>query len=269
MLKRLVRHFERWVISKAAGILGLDDEAHDSLAQIAASKDVLAEERRFRLAETLTARIYPKYKFSEFGRLFLEDETFIALYRRTMDPNNWHSLDRKYTLYQLACAVSHLGGDAAECGVYRGGSALLLCGALESSGQTVHLFDSFEGLSAPETCDGSYWSAGSLRADQNALCETLVPLKNYRIYKGWIPERFPEVAETKFSFVHIDVDIYRPTADSLAFFYERVLPGGMILMDDYGFTSCPGAKLAADAFFATRPEQIIMLPTGQALAIKQ
>ena len=72
-----------------------------------------------------------------------------------------------------------------------------------------------------------------------------------------------------FCFVHIDVDILEPTRDSIEFFYPRMMPGGIMLFDDYGFTSCPGAKLAADVFFEGRPEKIGLLTTGQAIIIKQ
>ena len=84
---------------------------------------------------------------------------------------------------------------------------------------------------------------------------------------GWIPSRFADVSAERFAFVHIDVDLYQPTRDSLTFFYERMLPGGIVLCDDYGFASCPGALRAMDEFFAGRPETIIHLPTGQGMAI--
>ena len=110
------------------------------------------EERRYQLAEALTTAVYPKYKFCEFGRLFLEDEEFLAYYRKIMDPNNWHSLDRKYTLNQLFETGAAPGGDLAECGVYKGASAQLMCRAALPLGKTVHLFDSFQGLPAPPKC---------------------------------------------------------------------------------------------------------------------
>ena len=222
---------------------------------------------RFRAAEVLSAAVYPEYRFSEYGRIWLKDQAFNEYYQRFMDVGNWHSMDRKYTLDQLLKLVLHLGGDVAECGTFKGASAWLMCAAFRDSSRMVHLFDSFEGLSAPDGVDGDYWVAGAMEAPEIELRRTLADFDNYRIYKGWIPERFTEVRDRKFSFVHIDVDLYQPTLDSLSFFYERLLPGGLLLMDDYGFNTCPGAKLAADEFFASRPEQIIMLPTGQAFVI--
>jgi len=226
------------------------------------------ESDRFVAAEHVTSIIYPKLKFSEYGRIFLEDEKFLAYYKSIMDPNNWHSLDRKYTLNQFLKLVAHLDGDIAECGAYMGASAQLMCRALEGASAKVHLFDSFEGLSEPGSSDGDYWEKGSLKVNEERLHETLKGFKNYHVYKGWIPERFNEVAEKRFRFIHIDVDIYEPTYESLVFFYPRLEAGGIILLDDHGFASCPGAKKAADEFFDDKKEQIAMLPTGQAMVIK-
>jgi O-methyltransferase len=228
-----------------------------------------SETDKYNAAEELAGAIYPKFKFSEYGRLFLEDEAFLDYYRRFMDPGNWHSLDRKYTQNQLLQFARRIDGDMAECGVYKGMSAYLICQALQGTGKLAHLFDSFEGLSAPGTRDGDYWITGALSAPEGMLRQTLAGFDNYRVYRGWIPQRFTEVAERKFSFVHIDVDLYQPTRDSLEFFYPRVSKGGVILMDDYGFITCPGAKLAADEFFSGKPECVMMLTTGQALVIKQ
>lgn len=245
-------------------------QGENLLAQLCIGlKEDSAEETRYRAAEALIMSVYPTYKFSEFGRLFLDDQAFLNYYRRFMDPNNWHSLDRKYTLDQLLKLVLHLGGDMAECGAYKGASAYRMCLALRGTGKLVHLFDSFEGLSAPGKWDGDYWAEGRFQVPEETLQETLAEFDNYRVYRGWIPQRFGEVAERRFSFVHIDVDLYRPTLDSLEFFYPRTASSGIILMDDYGVRACPGAKLAADEFFAGKPEPVALLTTGQAMVIKR
>jgi len=232
-------------------------------------QDTTPEDEKYRIAEALTYAVYPKYKFSEFARLFLEDETFLTYYRRFMDPGNWHSLDRKYTLDQLLKLTLHIDGDAAECGVYKGASSYLICRAIKPYGKWNHLFDSFEGLSSPTDRDGTYWTAGGLRADESHIRKNLAEFKNFTVYRGWIPDRFREVADRHFSFVHIDVDLYEPTRESIAFFYDRLRPGGVMLLDDYGFSTCPGAKLAADEFFTDRQEKIIMLPSGQAFIVRR
>ena len=87
-------------------------------------------------------------------------------------------------------------------------------------------------------------------------------------YPGWIPERFDHVKDRVFSFVHIDVDLYEPTLHSLRFFYPRMEAGGIILCDDYGFTSCPGATAACDLYFKDKQEMMISLPCGGGFIIR-
>ena len=65
-----------------------------------------------------------------------------------------------------------------------------------------------------------------------------------------------------------NVDLEQPTSDSIEFFYFRLEPGGILLCDDYGHATCPGATAAADSFLATRPEKMISLGTGGGFLIK-
>jgi O-methyltransferase len=89
-------------------------------------------------------------------------------------------------------------------------------------------------------------------------------------HRGWIPERFDEVKDLQFAFVHVDVDLHEPTRDSLVYFYERLVPGGILLCDDYGSAACPGAKQAFDELIADKPERsVIHLPTGQGFIVKR
>ncbi len=66
------------------------------------------------------------------------------------------------------------------------------------------------------------------------------------------------------SFVHIDIDLYRPTRDSLEFFYPRMNDGGIIIVDDFALCACPGATRAVEEVLSGKPEQMISLPTGVA-----
>ena len=113
------------------------------------------------------------------------------------------------------------------------------------------------------------WKAQELAVPEHVVDENLHAFAQRRLYKGWIPERFSEVSERRFSLVHIDVDLYQPTYDSLAFFYGRVSPGGMIVCDDYGSEACPGAFRAMNEWMADKPEHVIHLTTGQGLIIKR
>jgi len=227
------------------------------------------EYAKFVLAERLSALIYRKYKFSEFGRLFLEDQPFLLEYENLVGGNNYHSLDRKYALDQIVQLVTDIDGDTAECGAFEGASSWFICRRISGLKKSHHIFDSFEGLSEPGTQDGTYWTRSDLTAQEDVARRNLRKFDFVIYYKGWIPERFTDVVEKKFCFVHLDVDLYRPTLDSLMFFYGRTSQGGIILCDDYGFNTCPGAKNAMDEFFQDKPERIVHLPTGQAFIIKR
>jgi len=89
------------------------------------------------------------------------------------------------------------------------------------------------------------------------------------LYKGWIPNEFPKVNNVKFAFVHIDVDIFQPTRDSLEFFYPRLVPGELFVFDDYGFDLCPSVTKAVDDFFLDKPERLVNLPSGGAFLIRR
>jgi len=224
---------------------------------------------KFLIAEKISAIIYPRYKFSEFGRIFLQDEDFIRYYESFIGTENYHSLDRKYTLDQLMRLAVSLEGDTAECGAYQGASSFLICRRIAGLEKKHHIFDSFEGLSMPMPEDGSYWSQGNLACSESVIRKNLKEFDFVVYHKGWIPTKFQEVSAVRFCFVHLDVDLYQPTWDSLDFFYEKMTPGGIILCDDYGFITCPGARKAMDSFFSDKPEEIISLPTGQGLVMRK
>jgi hypothetical protein len=78
----------------------------------------LREIDRYYLAERLTYAVYPKYRFSDFSRIYLEDEEFTRYYERFMPPGNWRTFDRKFFLRELLKLVKSVGGDLAECGTY-------------------------------------------------------------------------------------------------------------------------------------------------------
>jgi O-methyltransferase len=68
--------------------------------------------------------------------------------------------------------------------------------------------------------------------------------------------------------VHVDLDIFASITDALTFFYPRMAAGGIIVFDDYGFPSCPGARAAVDEFFSQKPEVPFALQTGQCVVRK-
>jgi len=95
------------------------------------------------------------------------------------------------------------------------------------------------------------------------------PFDNVTLKKGVFPASAAGLENERFSFVHIDVDIYQSVLDSCEWFYPRLLPGSVMIFDDYGFVSCPGASQAVDEFCAQQQVAKLYLGTGQALIWKQ
>jgi len=186
------------------------------------------------------------------------------------------SNERMYTLYALALQALELKGAFFEVGVYKGGTAMLLAKILlEKSGREdrrLHLFDTFEGM--PETHprfdlhkEGDF-SDTSFEAVRERVVG-VVGGKNLAVFhKGFVPETFKGLENESIAFAHIDVDIHQSVLDCCEFIYSRMDAGGFMVIDDYGFPSCPGARKAIDEFFDDKPEVPLVLPTGQAVIFR-
>jgi O-methyltransferase len=180
------------------------------------------------------------------------------------------SLDRKYVLWQTAAQAAQAPGDFMECGVYKGGTAYLLATVLEehAPAKRLHLFDTFAGMPETRPEHDLHVQGDFDDTSLEAVSAYLAPKANVSFHPGLIPASFAGLEALRFSFVHIDLDIYEAIRDASAFAYERVAPGGFLLYDDYGFPSCPGARRAVDEFYAGKPERPLVLATGQCLVVK-
>jgi hypothetical protein len=250
----------------SAYVPGAQDDPRQARLQhlVLQARESLSANEAYTLAEALFYEIYPAAFLGESSKACWDDRAFVDDYRRLVGTNR-RSFERKWVVAELVKALGHVPGDVAECGVYNGSTAFFMAKAIAAVGvpRRLHLFDSFEGLSPPGVQDGSYWQAGDLAVSETAARAALAGLDDVAFYRGWIPSRFREVADRKFTFVHIDVDLYQPTLDSLTFFYPRMAADGIIVCDDYGFTTCPGATRAMREFMSDKPEHIVHLPTGQ------
>ena len=203
-----------------------------------------------------------------------KDIEYIEAWNRFPESNDFVH-DRHYTLYNLAKSVSYLSQDTAECGVFKGASSHLILEANRNNNKTHHIFDSFSGLSKPTKDDAPVdttsrmWKKNELSVTEDIVRHNLHQFSNIEIHKGWIPECFNNINNKTYSFVHIDVDLYEPTKDCLNFFYDQIAPGGLMVCDDYGYTTCPGTYKAFNEFISDKPENIAHLPVGSAFIIKQ
>ena len=211
--------------------------------------------------------------YNHGGPWHLESSTSAAWALFPMDAGRLS--DRHFNLFQFARATAHLPGETAECGVFHGAGSHMILSAIKHTKKIHHIFDSFEGLSDPGKQDRTKdnvafaWKAKDLHVAEEDVRKALSQFNNVRYHKGWIPSRFSDVAGETFSLVHIDVDLHQPTYDSLAFFYPRMTGGGIIVLDDYGFDTCPGVRAAVDEYMRGRPDAVIALTSGQGLVVKR
>lgn len=227
-------------------------------------------EVRMILLNRITGKLMPGYRMTWHQLEWFHDAEFNEALDRFDGPGSLNG-HRRWNLGQLNRLTAGVKGDTAECGVLRGASSWEICRAnkMIAPGRIHHLFDSFEGLSEPDAVDGDYWKKGDLSVSEADVLRSLDKFRgNIVSHRGWIPDRFEDVAETRFSFVHVDVDLYQPTFDSIAFFYDLLEPGGILVCDDYGFSSCPGATRAVDEFLADKPESMINLASGGGFFIR-
>jgi hypothetical protein len=224
---------------------------------------------RFSLVCRISKLILPEYRFKWPQMEWWNDLEF-SRYVEQFDGENSNNYDRRWMAFQLMRLVESIEGDTVECGVYKGATSKLILNmnAKSRHHKIHHIFDSFEGLSKPGDKDGVHWTKNDLSAGEDIVSENLHPWENFMMYKGWIPERFNDIKAKKFSFIHVDVDLYSPTKDSIEFFYNKLSNGAIFLCDDYGFTSCPGATQALDDFLCDKPEKMIALSGGGGFFIK-
>ncbi|MBI5621825.1 class I SAM-dependent methyltransferase [Candidatus Falkowbacteria bacterium] len=168
-----------------------------------------------------------------------------------------------FHIYSIARACAKLFGDFAEVGVYNGTSAKIIC---EVKGdKNLYLFDTFFGL--PEVNkDDNRFHKNMYAASYEGVRQRLQKYPHVKIYQGIFPGTADPIKDKKFAFVHLDVDVYTSTKAALAFFYDRMVGGGIILTHDYA--QAEGVRRAFDEFLADKPEGIIELSLTQAFIIK-
>ena len=193
-------------------------------------------------------------------------------FSRIIDKVSKYSLvsnDRVWMLYSLATQAMHLEGEFWECGVYKGGTALMLADIISPyKDKQLRLFDTFEGMPATDP-DLDYHREGDFSDNSlNAVRDRIGESGNLSFHPGLIPDTFSGLEGNKIAFAHVDVDIYQSVLDCCEFIFPRLTSGGIIVFDDYGFPSCPGARAAVDRFFRQKCEVPLVLPTGQAVVVK-
>lgn len=197
---------------------------------------------------------------------------FVELYELCRDAT-MTSIERMYALYK---AVEHIvaegiEGDLAECGVWRGGSAMMMALALRRFGaeRRIWLYDTFSGMTAPgdedvqamsgrpaaailaerpRNGDDPFWGIASLAQVRSNLERTGYGAGNFRLVEGDVLQTLPDRSPERIALLRLDTDWHASTRHELETLYPRLSPGGILIVDDYGYWS--GARQAVDQYFS-------------------
>ncbi len=184
--------------------------------------------------------------------------------------NNRGDLNRFYGLTLILDQIIKEGlrGDVAELGVYKGNTATMLADLARRIGGTAYLLDTFEGFRA-EDLEGVDANKRMEFSDTSlAQVMELVGSEATRFVQGYFPATASQIpGDATFCLVHIDCDLYAPFCSALEFFYDRLIPGGFLVMHDYSSLHWDGAERAVDEFFADKPESVVPMPDGSGTVI--
>jgi hypothetical protein len=172
-------------------------------------------------------------------------------------------VDEGYLIYSAVRSTEKVGGDLAEVGVFRGQSAKIIC--LAKGARLLHLFDTFGGLPAPGSVDTAF-TEGEYACSLPTVQQYLADEHHVHYYPGLFPETAAPASGRRFSFVHLDVDLYASTRAALEFFYPRLSAGGIIVSHDY--VTADGVRQAFDEFLADKPEPVVELTGNQCLVTR-
>jgi len=176
-----------------------------------------------------------------------------------------------FAMHDLARDVARRGvpGDLVECGVWNGGSLALLAHAMGGT-RDAWAFDSFEGLPPPtgedpEIVRASYfrgWNTGSPARVAEAWSRCGLAPGRLHVVPGWFADTFPRADVKSIAVLHIDADWHDPVRLCLERWYDRVAPGGVVILNDWHLYA--GADAAVADFLAARAPGAAVRPLGKA-----
>lgn len=183
-------------------------------------------------------------------------------------------------------------GAIVECGVWRGGTSMLMArrlSELSTANREQYLFDTFEGMSEPTGRDidkygipareqlqmlvkrnraNNVWAYASLEDVSANFKKAGLFRENIRFVEGKVEDTIPGIIPEKIALLRLDTDWYESTRHELIHLYPRLSRGGVLLIDDYGYWA--GAREAVEEYFSTLTPRPFMnfLPDGGVVAIK-
>lgn len=220
------------------------------------------------ISESWRRGIFTGDNLITFGKnlSFLDDRAFMTAFEKNADSDIERSIIwRTAVLYWAARNGQRRPGDFVECGCYKGTSARILCDALDFSAEKrrywlYDLFDYPDGSThtrMPELGGDLFERTRARFAD----------LPNVSVIKGAVPDILHEGAPERVAFLHIDMNAVAPEIGALEFFFDRMAPGAVIVLDDYGYFGYQAQRDAERTWFAARGWHVLELPTSQGIVI--
>lgn len=200
---------------------------------------------------------------------FLDDKPFFEAWERhARTPEEKACIWRMAVLAWAARTALRrdVPGDFVECGCYKGTSARVVCDTVNFASNPRHyyLYDLFDhDPSMPHHAMPEH--SKKLYADTVAR---FADAPNVTVTQGKVPDVLAQAAPDRISFLHLDLNNAQAEIGALEILFDRVSPGGMIVLDDYGWLAYRAQKLAEDPWFQARAYNVLELPTGQGLLIK-
>lgn len=207
---------------------------------------------------------------------FGSDQKFMQLASRhaaLFDMSNWH-WNLHVALWAAKTAL-HLPGDFIELGVFRGLTTGFVADYLEwqkipKIWYLFDLFGKFDQSQANDSWEVSYYDQYDPTTWEAQVRERFAPYPNIVVTKGNVPNIL-HTAKTpdKIAFMHLDLNAAKAEIAALEVLFDRIVPGGVILLDDYGWTAAHETQKMEMAWFAERGYMVMEIPTGQGLVIKR
>jgi hypothetical protein len=184
-------------------------------------------------------------------------------------------MEKCYALYKAVQYITkgNLSGDIVECGVWKGGSAMLAALTLIENSQTyrkIYLYDTYEGMPKPTAKDvdinGTPYSllwkkekallTVPLDEVRNNMLSTGYPSENIIFVKGMVEKTIPSTLPNKIALLRLDTDLYESTYHELIHLYPKVTSQGVIIIDDYGHFQ--GSQEATDKYFNQESRKVLL-----------
>lgn len=208
---------------------------------------------------------------------FLHDARFKKAYALAEQTSPWKGFEMQWRTY-IVCAIADIvknyPGDFVECGVNTGAYSRAIIDYInfQQTGKTFYLMDTFAGLVPEQITEkekehgvGEYLQTYKNVYDQ--VVTTFSPF-NVKIIRGPIPDTLPQCNAQQVCYLSIDMNVVAPEIAAVNYFWDKVVKGGFIVLDDYGFPAHIEQKKAFDEFARKKGVSILYIPTGQAIIIK-